>query len=83
MKPFTVIFYIDGDRAMETFVEKVEATDASDAWDKAIAAAKDSGGTSSGYSLGSWEWENATEIITLDGHHDASKDYAFRRAASA
>lgn len=69
-KPYTVIFYIDGDRAMETFTEKVEAENVSDAWTAAIKQAKDSGCSSSGYSIGSWEWENATEIITLNGHHD-------------
>lgn len=83
MRPFTVIFYLDGDRAMETFVEKVEANDAADAWDVAVQQAKDSGCSSSGYSIGDWEWENATEIITLDGHHEASKDYAWRAAANA
>ena len=75
MKPFTVIFYIDVDRSMETFVEKVTAKNGSDAWDKAVKQARDSGCTSSGYSLGSWEWEGATEIITLDGHHESTKDW--------
>lgn len=73
-KPYTVIFYIDGDRAMETFVERVRAYNASEAFEAAVEQAKGSGLSSSGYPIPDWEWENATEIITFKGYPDAAAD---------
>lgn len=68
MKPYTVIFYIDADYAVETFVEHVMATSPSEAFDVAVAQAKEDGGTSSGRSLSSDSYDLATEIVTFDGH---------------
>ncbi len=74
LKPYTVIFYVDGDRAVETFVERVMAQNSARAWDAAVRAAKKDGGTTSGYSLDDHEWENATEIVTFSGHADVAND---------
>lgn len=74
-QPFTVIFYIDGDRAVETFTEHVLAADPSDAWDVAKAQALESGASSSGYSLSEDDFEGATEIMTIAGHvRDATRE---------
>lgn len=54
LKPYTVIFYEDGDYAVRTYVTYVEAEDAEAAFDEAV---KEEGAG-----------PNATEIITLDGH---------------
>jgi hypothetical protein len=67
-KPYTVIFYIDGDYSVETFVQHVMANDAGHAFDVAVWQAKRDGGTSSGRTLPEWEYDNATEIATFDGH---------------
>jgi hypothetical protein len=71
MKPFTVIFYIDGDKGVGTFTEKVMAANASEAWDVAVKQAKDE----EHYLIRSYEFEHATEIVTFDGHIEPSKDY--------
>lgn len=71
-KPYTVIFYIDGDRAMETFVERVRAYTSDGAFVAAVKQAKDSGCSSSGYSIADWEWDNATEIVTFKGYPDSA-----------
>jgi len=73
LHPYTVVFYCDAERAMETFVEYVRAVDSSEAFKKAVAKARRDGGTSSGYSLTSDDWRNASEIITLPGHHEAAR----------
>lgn len=75
-KPFTVIFFIDADKAVETFVEHVTAPNGSEAWEIAKKQALDSGCSSSGYSLDADDFEHATEIITLDGHHEGTKQWS-------
>lgn len=65
---FTVIFYIDADRAVETFAEHVTAADRVEAWELAVAQAKKNAGSSTGHDLSAQEWENATEIATFAGH---------------
>lgn len=75
MKPYTVIFYIDGDYAVQTFVEHVTASDAGAAWNVAVDQAKAEQRGWGG--IASREFDNATEITTLDGHVEASRDYAF------
>lgn len=64
MRPYTVIFYVDGDYSVQTYVEHVHADSAALAWDKAVEAARDRG-------IGRY-LEHATEIITLLGHHEAA-----------
>ena len=78
MRPYTVIFYIDTDKAVETFVEKVMANDASHAWDVAIWQARESGCSSSGHSIGDWEWDSATEIVTFEGHPTEARYFPAR-----
>lgn len=73
MKPFTVIFYIDGEYSVETFVQRVHAESSIAAWDIAVKEAKKEGATSSGRPLHSYEWNDATEIVTFDGHIAYSK----------
>lgn len=68
LHPYTVVFYIDADRAVETFAAYVNARDMSDAWDKAIAKASRAGGSSSGHAIPTSAWQNATEIVTYHGH---------------
>ena len=68
MKPYTVIFYIDAEYAVETFVEHVTAASPSEAFDVAVAQVKEDGGTTSGRSLSEDAYELATEIVTFDGH---------------
>lgn len=63
MKPYTVIFYIDGDYSVHTFVEHVLANSSADAFDVAVEQAKDTY-----LDIRSHEWENATGITTFDGH---------------
>jgi hypothetical protein len=74
MKPYTVIFYIDADYGVHTFVEHVTAADSSDAWDKAVAQAKAEQGGSFG-GIRSYEFDSCTEITTFDGHLAASNPY--------
>lgn len=64
-KPYTVIFYVDGDYAVHTFVEQVMAKDTSEAWRIAVKQAD------KGYLTGC-DFDNATEIITLSGHLEAA-----------
>ncbi len=66
LKSFTVLFFIDGDYGVETFAEHVNATDGSDAFDKAVRKAKRDGATSSGRPVR--DWSAATEIVTYAGH---------------
>jgi len=54
LKPYTVIFYEDGEYTVHTYVSYVEAEDAESAFDEAV---KEEGAG-----------PNATEIITFDGH---------------
>lgn len=65
---FTVAFFVDGNHGVETFVEHVKAPKAGDAFDKAVAKVK----RSEAYMCGSYEFENATEIATFDGHLEQS-----------
>lgn len=78
MKRYTVIFYIDGERAVEPFVEKVMARDASHAWDVALWQAKESGATMSGNRLFDYEWDHATEVITFEGHPSEARYFPAR-----
>lgn len=64
-KPFTVIFYIDGDHCVETFMEHVIAASSSEAFDLAVAQAKEVGRP---WGLFDGDYLNATEIATFDGH---------------
>lgn len=68
MKPYTVIFYIDGDYGVDTFVQRVYASDHIAAFENALVEAQESGGSSSGRSIPSHAWEHATEIATFAGH---------------
>lgn len=68
MKPYTVIFYIDTERAVEYFVERVIASTLQNAFDVAVQQAKYSGCSSSGHSIAEYEWESATEIAIFVGH---------------
>ena len=79
--PYTVVFYIDGDRHVETFVQEVFAENPRDAWGKAVQQAREDGGTSSGHSLCDEEYGRATEITTLIGHGLSA--YAHERLGSA
>ena len=63
-KPYTVIFYVDGEDQVETFIERVTCEEAGDAWDLAVEQARDGG-----HVIRDDEFMNATEIVTLAGHH--------------
>jgi hypothetical protein len=65
-RPFIVCFFVDTDKAVETFSERVMASDSTEAWDKAIEQAKASGTSRTGHGVRDDEWENATEIDTVD-----------------
>ncbi len=67
-QPYTVVFYVDGDYGVETFVEEVMAKEVGTAFEKAVKKARKDGGTSSGRSLSRNDWDNATEISTFHGH---------------
>lgn len=66
--PFTVVFHIDGDYGVETFVQEVFAHDPSSAYDLGVEKAEEDGGTSSGRTLTSTDWDNASEIGVFVGH---------------
>lgn len=66
--PYTVVFLVDADRSVETFVQEVDAADRAEAFDLAVAKARANGGTSSGRSLRDHEWAAATEISVFAGH---------------
>jgi len=67
-RPFTVVFFIDGDYGVETFVQEVFATDAGSAYELGVQKAEQDGGTTSGRTLSSTDWENASEIGVFVGH---------------
>jgi hypothetical protein len=67
-RPFTVVFYVDGDYGVEAFAREVVAKNTTDAYEFAVQAAKDDGGTSSGRTLSESEWQNVTEIDVYLGH---------------
>ena len=67
-RPFTVVFFIDGDYSVETFVQEVFAKDAASAYDLGVEKAEEDGGTSSGRTLSSTDWESASEIGVFVGH---------------
>lgn len=58
-KAYTVVFYVDGDSNVETYVEEVFAPDAGQAWENALRKAKRREGD---------RLDNATEIATFHGH---------------
>lgn len=68
MRDFTVIFYVDGNHGVETYVEHVSVPSKMEAFNAAVAQAIGGGTSSSGYSLDEDEFEHATEIATFDGH---------------
>lgn len=78
MKQFTVIFYVDGEDQVETFIERVTCPGSEHSFDLAVQQAKEGG-----HMIRDHEFENATEIVTLAGHHfdahhvsgDAKPDY--------
>ena len=61
MKPYTVIFYVDGDYRVHTFVEHVMADSQSEAFDNAVRQAQEH--VEAGCDLG-----YATEIVTYEEH---------------
>ena len=67
-KLFTVIGYWDGSYTVEGFVERVKASDAADAWNQAVKSIRRKGLDPT---------RTATEIITLDGHLEATERYNF------
>jgi hypothetical protein len=73
-KPYTVIFYVDGDYHVETFVEHVTADNSHDAFRAATKQAREHGCTSSGRGLPANAYHAATEIVTYAGHLDAVRD---------
>lgn len=62
-RKFTVLFFVDGNRGVETFAEHVTCT-YSDAFDKAVAKVK----RNASHMCASYELANATEITTYAGH---------------
>lgn len=83
LKNFTVVFFIDGDRAVEHFSEEVVAKDPGEAWTLAVKQALDSGCSSSGYTLDERDFAKATEITTLRGHNLSAWQIDRIRAAKA
>ena len=73
MRNLTVIFYIDADKAVETFVEEVTVKNISDALAAGVKSARASGSSSSGHQVAEYEWANATEIAILEGHRLAAR----------
>ena len=67
-RKFTVVFFIDGVRGVEHFVEHVEVASPSNAFEAAVQQARTSGHSSTGHHISSEEWENATEIAVFSGH---------------
>lgn len=65
--PYTVIFYVDGDYAVETFVERVKAANPSAAFDAAVQQAIGHRRTSTGRSLSESDYKAATEIAIFEG----------------
>lgn len=65
---YTVLFYVDGDHAVETFAEHVTGSYA-DAFDKAVAKVKRGGG----HMCSAREFANATEIVTYSGHLEGAR----------
>jgi len=69
MKPYTVIFFIDGDYAVEHFVERVWASSPGAAFDNALVEAQEK------YShVPSHSWRDATEVATFAGHVENATD---------
>lgn len=66
--PYTVVFFIDSDYGVETFVQEVFAKDVSTAWRKGVKQARKDGGTMSGRTLFRNDWDKATEIGVFRGH---------------
>jgi hypothetical protein len=67
-RPYTVVFHVDGDYGVETFVQEVVATGPGTAYDLGVEKAREDGGTSSGRTLSSSDWDNASEIGVFVGH---------------
>jgi hypothetical protein len=70
--PFTVIFFVDGDHGVESFVQQVQALRSGDAFELAVEAAQEIGAADSGRTLSDSEWGAATEIITFNGHLESA-----------
>lgn len=68
ISPYTVIFYVDGDYAVETFVERVKAANPSSAFDAAVQQAIDHRRTSTGRSLSESDYKDAIEIAIFEGN---------------
>lgn len=77
MRTFIVCFFVDTDKAVETYSERVEAKDSGEAWDKAVAQARASGTSRTGHGVPDDDWGYATEVATIDLTDEIEKARTF------